>query len=310
MSRLRFRYYMRLSFDGPVAHHRFTLKCIPVSDEKQRITLISRDIYPNSFISDGVDSFGNSLIYGYEESEHKCFFFDIRGEAICGQNKNDTSEIEKNDTKEIALSNAVNPMNVSVFRYQTKYTEAKEMLVNYSKKIAKELDLEHLLDRDYDSKENRVAMFAENYYKDLIPAEKLSDDTRYAIYVMNKVYQDFGYEKGVTEIGTLAEDAFEIGKGVCQDYAHIVLAILRLRRIPCRYVTGMMVGEGESHAWIEVYSDGFWLPLDPTNGIVVTDQHIKIAHGRDYSDCLVNQGVFVGNVKQKQEITVSVEEME
>ena len=82
-----------------------------------------------------------------------------------------------------------------------------------------------------------------------------------------------------------------------------------MKKIPCRYVTGMMLGEGKSHAWVEVYSDGMWIGMDPTNSQLVDDFYIKIAHGRDYSDCLVNQGIFTGNVTQIQEISVNVEEV-
>ena len=77
MTRLRFKYYMKLSFSDTVEKHRFSLKCIPKSDVKQRIYITHRDIYPNSFISEDTDSFGNLIIYGYEESKHKYFFFDM-----------------------------------------------------------------------------------------------------------------------------------------------------------------------------------------------------------------------------------------
>ena len=294
MSRLRFRYYMKLSFDGPAEKHRFTLKCIPVSDEKQEITLYKKDIYPNSFISEGTDSFGNALIYGYEESEHKCFFFDIRGEAVCGE---EGMQLRKDKLYYKW------PFE-SVFKYPTKCTAAGEGIKAYAGKLDR-----LFADRDSEErvKAELVAEFAEQYYREFFHGSSPSEEARYAILVMNRLFQDFKYMGGVTEVGTTAEEAFRRGRGVCQDYAHIMIAILRLRRIPCRYVTGMTLGEGASHAWIEVYTNGFWLPLDPTNGIVVMDQHIKIAHGRDFSDCLVNQGVFVGNSKQNQEITVYVE---
>ena len=299
MSRLRFRYFMRLSFDGPAAQHRFTLKCIPVSDEKQNIALTRKDIFPNSFISESNDSFGNSLIYGYEESEHKCFFFDIRGEAVCGR---EGIELQKDLASGAKLDE-------SVFKYPTKCTEAGKALREYSRRLNEQYETERSSIDHESSKESQIANFTKEYYRTFLKTEDISENLRYSIYIMNKIYQDFKYQGGVTGIGTTAEEAFRKQEGVCQDYAHIMLALLRLKRIPCRYVTGMMIGEGESHAWIEVYTDGFWLPLDPTNGIVVTDQHIKIAHGRDYSDCLVNQGVFVGKVRQSQDISVYVKEV-
>ena len=100
----------------------------------------------------------------------------------------------------------------------------------------------------------------------------------------------------------------ELGCGVCQDYSHILISLCHLAGIPARYVVGMLTGEGASHAWVEIYQDEKWYALDPTNNLIVDDEHIKISHGRDYRDCLINQGVFTGCAKQTQEIQVVVEE--
>ena len=129
---------------------------------------------------------------------------------------------------------------------------------------------------------------------------------------MHSIYSDYVYKSGTTQIATTAEEAFAQGYGVCQDYSHILISLLRMESIPCRYVTGMMLGEGLSHAWVEFYSDGKWIAVDPTNDTVVKDDHIRIAAGRDYSDCSINQGLFTGcdgKAKQYQNICVSVEEI-
>lgn len=126
------------------------------------------------------------------------------------------------------------------------------------------------------------------------------------IFLMHKIYEDFVYEKGVTTFLTTAEEAMRLGRGVCQDYAHILIALLRMLRIPARYVVGMMIGEGFSHAWVEMESEGKWYGLDATNNMLVDDNYIKISHGRDYDDCVVNKGVFTGMAKQKQDIRVIV----
>ena len=111
-----------------------------------------------------------------------------------------------------------------------------------------------------------------------------------------------------TDMKTTAEQALNGGMGVCQDYAHIMLSLCRIERIPCRYVTGMMMGEGSSHAWVEIWDERKWIGFDPTNRKRVNDEYIKISNGRDFADCLVNQGIFTGNVTQEQEIEVIVEE--
>lgn len=94
--------------------------------------------------------------------------------------------------------------------------------------------------------------------------------------------------------------------GVCQDYAHIFLSLLRLKGIPARYVTGMLRGEGESHAWVELALGAYWYGLDPTNDCVVAGEHVRIACGRDYRDCRISQGVFYGGARQTQQVQVSV----
>lgn len=129
------------------------------------------------------------------------------------------------------------------------------------------------------------------------------------ILLMHRLYQDYTYEKNCTTLTTTAEEAWTIGKGVCQDYAHILIALLHMAHIPARYVTGMLIGEGASHAWVEAYCDGIWYGLDPTNDVCVTDSHIRIGTGRDASDCQINRGVMRGGGSQTQTIRVMVEEM-
>lgn len=127
--------------------------------------------------------------------------------------------------------------------------------------------------------------------------------------IMDYLYRHFTYQKGVTGIDTTAEEAFSLGAGVCQDYAHIMIAILKYVGIPARYVNGLMIGEGYTHAWIEIYTGEGWYGLDPTNNLHVDDYYIKLAHGRDYADCVLDQGCFFGNASQQLEVYVNVEEM-
>lgn len=128
------------------------------------------------------------------------------------------------------------------------------------------------------------------------------------LFYMNAVHESLQYTKGVTGIHTTAEEALALGKGVCQDYAHILISLCREDKIPARYVAGMLQGEGESHAWVEVYDGKRWRGFDPANNVTVEDSHIKISHGRDYQDCSINRGVFTGQAKQRQSILVEVAE--
>lgn len=140
--------------------------------------------------------------------------------------------------------------------------------------------------------------------EDASPVEK-------ACEVMDEVYKAFTYTPGVTTIRTTAEEALALGKGVCQDYAHVMLSVCRRVGIAARYIAGMLGGEGATHAWVEVYHEGRWVGLDPTHNRLIGDDYITIAHGRDYRDCMLDIGVFSGaNVKQDQWVNVSVHEQE
>ena len=145
-------------------------------------------------------------------------------------------------------------------------------------------------------------------YHDEIGKELPEDTYEKSLLMMHRLYQDFAYEKGATDMNTTAEEAFRLGKGVCQDYAHILIALLQMEGIPARYVTGMLIGEGASHAWVEVLYQSRCYGLDPTNDSPVADAHIKIGVGREASYCLINRGIMHGGGTQVQTIEVIVSE--
>lgn len=149
----------------------------------------------------------------------------------------------------------------------------------------------------------------EDFYRDIV-VQAPDEAYERVLYFMEQLYNHMNYVGGSTDITTTAEEAMEKGCGVCQDYAHIFLSILRMEGIPARYVVGMMVGEGQSHAWIEYNLKGYWYGLDPTNNSLVDENYIKISHGRDYKDCLVSKGVFKNALAiQNQTINVLVEKI-
>lgn len=109
------------------------------------------------------------------------------------------------------------------------------------------------------------------------------------------------YERGVTHIHTTAADALAAGRGVCQDFAHVMLALCRLLGLPARYVSGHVLGEGGTHAWVEVLLPdpaGSGLaaafPFDPTHGGRASLEHVTVATGRDYRDVAPTAGTYVG----------------
>jgi transglutaminase-like putative cysteine protease len=123
------------------------------------------------------------------------------------------------------------------------------------------------------------------------------------------------YETGSTAVSTKASDAFEAGHGVCQDFAHVSLALLRSVGIPARYVSGYVhtrpearLGEvvrGESHAWVDVWT-GDWWGYDPTGDVAVGERHVIVAAGRDYRDVAPIKGVYAGAALDKLEVRVEL----
>ena len=115
------------------------------------------------------------------------------------------------------------------------------------------------------------------------------------LLLLNKsVYNSFQYKKQSTSVDSPIEDALRSRQGVCQDFAHIMIALIRNLRIPCRYVSGYLYhdtshldrsAEGATHAWLEALLPGLgWIGFDPTNNLLAGERHIRTAIGRDYAD--------------------------
>ena len=128
------------------------------------------------------------------------------------------------------------------------------------------------------------------------------------------IFNNFTYTKGITNIATTIDEILELKKGVCQDFAHVLLQFLRTAGIPSRYVSGYVCpnesglrGEGATHAWVEIYSPNQgWLGLDPTNNIWTMDNHVKLSVGRNFYDCTLIKGTFKGLARQTLSVSVSI----
>jgi transglutaminase-like putative cysteine protease len=125
------------------------------------------------------------------------------------------------------------------------------------------------------------------------------------------LHSRFRYEKEVTRYDSTTEDFLAAGAGVCQDFTHLMLALLRLRRIPCRYVSGYLhvaprPGEAaQSHAWIEFHSAGHgWVPFDPTHNREIDERYVTVAHGRYYDDVPPNRGLYRGAARETMTASV------
>jgi transglutaminase-like putative cysteine protease len=136
-----------------------------------------------------------------------------------------------------------------------------------------------------------------------------------ARYFCQQVFEQFTYIKGVTTVETTLDEIWSHKQGVCQDFAHMMLALLRLARIPARYVSGYicpnntgMRGDGATHAWVEAYLPFYgWLGFDPTNNCIANEKHVRLAVGRNFSDCSPVKGTYRGGAEHTLEVQVSVQ---
>jgi transglutaminase-like putative cysteine protease len=134
--------------------------------------------------------------------------------------------------------------------------------------------------------------------------------------LMGEMYARFEYSPRSTRVDSPIDEALETRRGVCQDFAHIFLALVRPLGVPARYVSGYLfrdVGstdrstDGATHAWVEaLLPDLGWVGFDPTNNLVVEDRHVRVAIGRDYADVPPTRGVYKGVSAVRSELGVSV----
>jgi transglutaminase-like putative cysteine protease len=134
----------------------------------------------------------------------------------------------------------------------------------------------------------------------------------------SEIYTRFEYSPHSTRVDSPIDDALDARSGVCQDFAHVMIALVRGLGLPCRYVSGYLFQQGEdkdkvrsaagaTHAWLEaLMPDLGWIGFDPTNNLVAGDRHIRVAIGRDYADVPPTRGVYKGTTAVRSELAVGV----
>jgi transglutaminase-like putative cysteine protease len=128
------------------------------------------------------------------------------------------------------------------------------------------------------------------------------------------LYEAFDYEAGITEADSPIDHALTEGRGVCQDFAHIMIAICRGWGVPARYVSGYLCTDPHdrstsraTHAWVEAYAPSLgWVGVDPTNNVLAGERHLAVAVGRDYADVPPSRGVFKGEAESHLSVGVAV----
>lgn len=167
---------------------------------------------------------------------------------------------------------------------------------------------------------------------ELLPAK--AHFTEAILDLNSYIHREFQYEPGSTDVTTNVPEFLQVRKGVCQDFAHLMISLLRHAGVPARYISGYietdplphltkdeterqmrqgtsLIGATASHAWVEIFTPNqFWVGLDPTNNILEEERHIQIGMGRDYYDVPPVRGIFKGTHAQNLSVRVNVRRSE
>ncbi|WP_026691299.1 transglutaminase family protein [Alteribacter aurantiacus] len=265
-------------YDTPVDQSMNYIRLKPKTDECQRLLEYQSDITPASLTKETTDLWGNTV---------ETFFIPEIHEVL---------EVKTTSTVSIQRSPFIRMVDYTL-----------EMRNIFHSNLFRKHYLAFLKDTPYtflyiDQIEEVVKEIGEN-----------TNPVQFSLDVMGYVYEKFSYDTEATNVNTKASESLPLQRGVCQDFAHVMLGILRANSIPARYVSGYLyvgeksalVGDAASHAWVEVMVPGIgWCGLDPTNNVEALENHIRISTGRDYSDLSPLQGVYRGG-SQSLEVSVS-----
>ena len=300
---LSFYFDTVLNFSGSVTEHNFLLRCIPANAPEQSVLSYTLTVYPDGAASLGRDSFGNMVRAGRVVEAHDSFRYTLQGMAY------------RDDSLRVPEEAA------PFYRYASPLTQVTPELEAFYKNIAKDAAGWNAEGTRVQSQSCGCGMQVQS--QGCVPEQSTAEANREsnlqaqinnnsfsalekAKILCAKVHDYFTYTPGETNVMTTAGEAFAARKGVCQDYAHVLIALCRMAGMPARYVSGLFIGEGASHAWTEIWMDGLWYGIDPTHNCPADEKYLKLCIGRDYSDCPLERGVFSGWAEQNQKVFTKV----
>jgi transglutaminase-like putative cysteine protease len=265
--KIKLKHSTRLEYTHEVTDGVMDVRLGPFSDEHQRWFAFQLHATPNAAVGSYVDGFGNAANLITVRRPHKFLQVESRG------------EIETLLTDPFALP--LRPPRALTAVERVDYL-APSPLVPADERLP------------------RLAAQASR----LEPFDAVRE-------LMRLVHAELTYEQ-VTDVTFDVGAVLDAGSGVCQDFTHVLIGLCRALAIPARYVSGYLVsgrgvGENASHAWVEAYTPTHgWRGFDPTNGLVASDQHVKMAIGRDYADVPPTRGAYRGMAEEKLTVGVAV----
>jgi transglutaminase-like putative cysteine protease len=283
-TRYRVRHETAYSYANDVVHSHQLLHLVPRPAPYQQCLEHTIDISPAAYRrKEDIDAFGNPVTR--VEFEHPHRKLEVTTDM----------EVEIYSRPSITASDTI-PWD----RLATRF--------NYTGRSPGRDDLEAIRFRS-ESPYVRVKTMFTDYAEDCFPAKRPILACAQAL--MTKLHTELMYAPGATTISTPVTEVLEIRRGVCQDFAHLMIACLRSRGLAARYVSGYvrsLVGSAASHAWVAVYAPPFgWLELDPTNDTMVGTDHIAVAWGRDFGDVSPLRGIILGGGSHRLSVDVRVE---
>lgn len=277
------RHITRFRYSGPVHESVMELRMQPRSETSQTLRNFQISTNPRAQLYAYTDHYGNAVYHFNVLRQHS----ELRIDAI--------SVVEVKDQEPL-------PEATDTLEWQ-RYNNFNLTSEHY--------DLLEELDFAKSSPELKRFLLAHNL-------EAPRGDPLTALKQLNSIiYDAFEYEPGVTQVHSPIAQALDAGRGVCQDFAHIMITTARHWGVPSRYVSGYLFHRRQgkersspdaTHAWMEAYLPSLgWVGFDPTNNIVVTDRHVRVAVGRDYADVPPTRGTFKGDVESELGVAVRVE---
>ena len=287
MNRYHLTHVTEFQYDGPVSESYNEVRLRPMHDDRQSCLSFRLVTAPGSQVTAYHDAFGNWVHQFNVFAEHHRLSVHSESVALAHD----------------APSNGAVSMSLSEFE-----TKGKEISEEHFDFIAPTTYVPHL------------PQLAE-----LVDAANQASGGTVLGFVQassDLIHQRFRYVKGATHVNSSVADSLSLGAGVCQDFAHLMLGVVRRRGLPGRYVSGYLVPEPKedgagnleevmggqaSHAWVEVFVPGAgWIGLDPTLGKPAGLRHVRVAYGRDYGDVPPVRGVYKGHAGQRLSVDVRV----
>ena len=277
MPRFKIHHVTKYSYRNPVIDSANQIILFPLRDDHQELVKQKLSITGDPFVERYTDYYGNEVGLFMHSEPHTELVIDSKIEVVTYAREAPRDDISKEEQWEhlISLHNEIGFIDFFTIERLENMDEVRKVVI------------------EYDHKLTPLAV---------------------AILLTEYVYNEFQYITGITSVETTLDEVWNLKAGVCQDFAHMLLVMLRMIGIPARYVSGYicpnkngMRGEGATHAWVEAYIPYYgWLGLDPTNNCIANDMHVRLAVGRNFSDCSPVKGSYKGTSQHVLHVGVSV----